>query len=1213
MRKVITLLFLLCLYGMARGQTVTVTGYDCECEVDGKQVIRTTMPAGGGKYSEQIDLSSLPSGLHRVRARITQHQSDGVAAIAMYDAICYRLPAAGEHHVTATCLVDGVQFKSETVSRPQAWMLDLSELPTGLHNVRVEVADRVNNNAATTAVYEAVCYRIPLSGEHHVTATCLVDGVEFKSETVTGPQAWMLDLSELPTGLHNVRVEVADRPGLGAATKAVFETMCYRVPPATAATRDVSVAYRVDGVEVKRGVIKMNSAAEVATLDLSSLPTGLHNVEVWLSDATGFGNTAVYSAMAYRTEGQISSYEYWVNDLPSSHRRVTLSQPVESYSLVSLLPVASVPVRSAKFRFEIENGTPRVYACNDIRVRFGMTGGGFRDVHGDFVDYTQWVAVNAEALHSGDHKTFPRPLADDIKWYVLESGRGDSLRFKVDKACTMQLFGPDGKEVYAADGLNSVQWGGVTVWQAGKYYLALHDVSAANAATVSLDYELIDHYSILRQNVTTVGNAGITTITYDGNGFDSLDSMRLVHGSTVLKSLEIRHISNSRVEVSFDFTDCELGKYTLTGYFDDETRVRRDNITVEEATPPKITINIIDPGTFVINRPTKPDVTVKNDGNTTASGVPTVIRIRSGSATSVRSVKFGGNVPPIDLSWLEEYAKESEEARQLYDAMKSMGDGNHFVTFHDEETGEYLHTAVFVCDIAPKSEVKIDMEIVSSDDYTIEAYTPEEWFYDSAASDGSRGNMGPSWCKNKDKVQCIVSAIGTIAGLATTGLPVASCAISVGVTIFNNAYDIACDPHPKFTQRLGANMKSIVPDVFMTSLSCFLGFKKFDEIKTVVEGIMALANGATIGYDMGGTFNSCVRGFAGGKTAAGHAVASLDPNEIEGYQSPAGTLDLGRDVESVNYTIRFENDTLATAPASVVVLTDTIDGTVHDLHSFAPSRVKIGNHSEALDGTPNFVKTIDLRPEIYCVAQVECDYDESTGIARWTLSSLDPMTMEPITDYTQGLLPVNTDGTGEGEVTFNIGLKPGLADGTEVRSRAGIKFDNNDVIMTNEWVNVVDAVAPVSTAVNFNRVDDNVATVEVSAVDNRSGVWHYNVEVQYGAGTEWHVVALDVEGDSIISVPIFDGVSHRVRSIAVDYAGNHEVKQGADIVFNYNCNGEDVNGDKSVDVGDVNAILQNILSGSYDAGLDVNNDGRVDVGDVNAILASILRQKARRR
>lgn len=50
----------------------------------------------------------------------------------------------------------------------------------------------------------------------------------------------------------------------------------------------------------------------------------------------------------------------------------------------------------------------------------------------------------------------------------------------------------------------------------------------------------------------------------------------------------------------------------------------------------------------------------------------------------------------------------------------------------------------------------------------------------------------------------------------------------------------------------------------------------------------------------------------------------------------------------------------------------------------------------------------------------------------------------------------------------------------------------------------------------------------------------------------------------------------------------------------------DVNGDGEVNVGDVNIVIDAILSGRGDC--DVNNDGEVNVSDVNAVIDIILNQ-----
>ena len=53
-------------------------------------------------------------------------------------------------------------------------------------------------------------------------------------------------------------------------------------------------------------------------------------------------------------------------------------------------------------------------------------------------------------------------------------------------------------------------------------------------------------------------------------------------------------------------------------------------------------------------------------------------------------------------------------------------------------------------------------------------------------------------------------------------------------------------------------------------------------------------------------------------------------------------------------------------------------------------------------------------------------------------------------------------------------------------------------------------------------------------------------------------------------------------------------------------NSGDVNGDGEVNIADVNAVIDQILSGNYTESGDVNGDGEVNIADVNAIIDTIL-------
>jgi hypothetical protein len=275
-------------------------------------------------------------------------------------------------------------------------------------------------------------------------------------------------------------------------------------------------------------------------------------------------------------------------------------------------------------------------------------------------------------------------------------------------------------------------------------------------------------------------------------------------------------------------------------------------------------------------------------------------------------------------------------------------------------------------------------------------------------------------------------------------------------------------------------------------------------------------------------------------------VKSFDPNEIYGYLAESGANAVSAEKTDVYYTIQFENDTtFATASAHEIVVTDTLDAKKFDLSTFAPTRVKIGDKSAELTGEKNFVTTIDMRPEIYAIAQVEGTFDEQKGIAKWHITSLDPMTMEPTDDVIQGILPVNTNGQGIGEVSYDISLKSGLAHGTEINNRAGIVFDTNETIMTPTWTNIVDRIAPVSSVKDVTVLNDSTATVTIDAFDNLSGCWRYDVYVQYGEGSAWWKAAENISIDTTASLKIYAGIDHGFYVVATDSAGNVERKDAA--------------------------------------------------------------------
>lgn len=347
-------------------------------------------------------------------------------------------------------------------------------------------------------------------------------------------------------------------------------------------------------------------------------------------------------------------------------------------------------------------------------------------------------------------------------------------------------------------------------------------------------------------------------------------------------------------------------------------------------------------------------------------------------------------------------------------------------------------------------------------------------------------------------------------------------------------------------------------------------------------------------------------------------VNSYDPNEIYGYLSPSGSMFIAKDsVEAVNYRIEFENDTaFATSAAHVVEIIDTLDADFFELSTFEPAYFNIGDKREQLDGTPNFVRTVDMRPEINVIVQVEGQYDEKKGIARWLFTSLDPMTMEPTDDVMQGFLPVNHDGTsGIGDVGYRIGVKKGQEDGLEITNRASIVFDANEPILTPTWTNIVDGVCPESMIKEIAYKNDSIVTLNIEGNDERSGVWKYDLYVQYGVGSPWMKEG-ELSADSTqVDYKVHDGLYYGFCVLATDSAGNMEQKELRPEVMCADIHLGDVNSDGEVNSLDASLVMAYYLEEPVSlllAAADVNEDGEVNTLDATLIIQMYLNSEQKK-
>jgi hypothetical protein len=268
-------------------------------------------------------------------------------------------------------------------------------------------------------------------------------------------------------------------------------------------------------------------------------------------------------------------------------------------------------------------------------------------------------------------------------------------------------------------------------------------------------------------------------------------------------------------------------------------------------------------------------------------------------------------------------------------------------------------------------------------------------------------------------------------------------------------------------------------------------------------------------------------------------VSSRDPNDKSGPLG-AGDEHFIRDDLPIKYTIRFENQPEATAPAADVVITDVLDPSRMDLASLSLGPIGFGAQAQVVPppGTTDFTQDVDLRPANDLIVRIEASLDAATSVLTWRFTSLDPDTLEPTEDPLAGFLPPNqTPPEGDGFVSFTVDPVPGLATGTEIANQAEIVFDVNEPIVTPLWSNTIDVSPPTSQidAVAPSGTCSQDLAVSWSGSDAGAGIGDFTILVSEDDGpfVEW--LASDQAAGTF---PGKWGRSYSFRSIAADRAGN---------------------------------------------------------------------------
>lgn len=1267
-RKLILLLFL-CLCLMARGQAL----YDYRYWFDGDESTMRSGSSGESAWQMDLDIGALDASFHIVHfqvkdakgvwsvpttryfVKLTQKQTTNIEYWFDNDTNKKSLLASGgKADIDVSGLSDGMHIvhiqastSGSSCSSPQTavfwkqsivantnyrlWFdnnnenvisgrytgkpvsIDVSKLDDGFHILHAQVESGVPSKPHTS-----MFIKVPQTqGVDYMTCVFMVDGEMYKQEKVAthgGIVNFALDATDIKPGMHKAQVFVVTPSGAASGMK---ETFFFR-NMTTAERGNVKCLYSVDGEEHYTEAGTLNGNLYHFDLDVANLSDGFHRLSYMLMGEDGTSSKVMTSFFVKTPLGGngIMQYDYWLNDNEANRKIVKLDTRTNPLKLITLLPVDPMPIRSSCFHFEVgKDGKPMMYAKNDLHFAFYDASSRRLDETRQFVDYKVSEEVN-DITTLQDTQSFERLAENNVKWYKLNAERGDSVAFKCSQPTTIQLFSASGDELYKANGAESVAMGGTHIKSNGTYYLALHDITGTRDEKLTLDYAHIDKFDLLGTSATTLGVMPCVQIMeLDGNGFDNLKSAMLVMGEHTINVDSIACSEKSKAKLYMLLNGKEAyGKYDLVLNFDDgETKasVRRDGyVELETASFDDIEVTITDPRTVADPYPVT--ITLTNKSNISYQAIPFFFGVdHVERMTSVRFMNFAVGCN-----------------KELYD------NGLQMSFDYDSFRGNNIKTKIvptIIPEMLPGQTLTFTLGVKTGahQEFTTYAWTETPWnLKGPEAAEYIANNFSTSPSDGKKKV-IIAPAMSPIfsgcaddpCSLAERGGWATQCtcgtSLALGGTLGGIQNALQNQHSHAMRQQLAQSglfdaPSEHFPSYYLPSPANLHWYWLQHCIPGMVGRVVTTYNNQRQMLNN----SNC-------KDPNPHLCNPYnpgDPNEMHGYLSESGSKYISNSVKEVGYTIEFENDPeIANASAHKIVVSNKLDAQVFDLNTFKPTRVQIGDKVIDLDGEPNFTKTVDMRPAINAIAEVNLNYDSNTGVAQWTITSLDPMTMEETYDIMQGVLPVNSNGNGIGFLSYNIGIKKEMADGDEISNSATITFDFEEPIETPVWTNVVDAVAPQS-EITFAASQDGIVTLRFNAEDNRSGVWKYNLYVQETEGGKWTKVEDEIT-TSEYKFKGYPGFDYGFCVMAVDMAGNVEQKELTREVSQATFKYGDANGDGKVNSEDVSLAVEYYLNGTAAlnfAATDVNKDGVINSEDVSLIVdvytsSSINKQKSKAR
>ncbi len=269
-------------------------------------------------------------------------------------------------------------------------------------------------------------------------------------------------------------------------------------------------------------------------------------------------------------------------------------------------------------------------------------------------------------------------------------------------------------------------------------------------------------------------------------------------------------------------------------------------------------------------------------------------------------------------------------------------------------------------------------------------------------------------------------------------------------------------------------------------------------------------------------------------------IRPSDPNDIVGPQS-FGADHWTSSQNALPYTIHYENQASATAPAQQVTITQTLDSDLNS-GSFRLGDFGWGDLYIAVPENVSYsIDRIDLMATKGYMVDVMAGIDVAKHEAYWSFTTIDPNTGEIPVDPTIGFLPPDSDGSiGQGFVNYTVRANADVPTGTVIDAKATIVFTTQEPIDTPAIFNTLDTLAPEShlEAGAGITVDTAQFLVRWSGSDVGSAIAGYSVYVSDNGGSflPW------LENTTLAEATYAGkpGHTYAFYSVAIDNVGNRE-------------------------------------------------------------------------